>query len=245
MPIGSDENHAVEHGERLRRLGLLDMAQAKIVLQPQQHVAVANRRAMLRRQRHVAAGDGVHQLAQRDGVARAPAIEGIEDRPLAADSDAHEEVAGQRQPVHLPALGAGDVNGEDAEGDRKALATVDDAHEVGVLRVLVGQRIATIAIAPEQNLVERSNARVEGTSVARRAVDGVHQRSQMIAIDRHRAPGRLEHGERQRRLGQRQRFVRAATKRAQEGLRAGAVDEFAHLSGVTSIDCRGVGGEIA
>src|SRR5439155_17607732 len=79
-------------------------ARFEIVLQPEQHIAVADRRVMLRHQLDLLARGRLQQLAQHRRLANLPTVKRVEDQPLGAIAQPDQEVSGKRQPDALPAL---------------------------------------------------------------------------------------------------------------------------------------------
>ena len=63
-------------------------------------------------------------------------------------------MAGERQSLGRPSLGAGDMQIEDRQRHRQALAALDDAHEVGVLQIVVGLAVAAIGVGARDHLGE-------------------------------------------------------------------------------------------
>ena len=98
---------------------------------------------MLGGQLGILAAHAMQQLAQLRGVAGAPGMERIEDRPVASAPDAHQEVAGEVQPGGVLAHGARDMDVDDAQRHRQALAPLEHAREIGVLQIVVGRGIAS------------------------------------------------------------------------------------------------------
>ena len=143
----------------------------------------------------------LQQGAQLGGIAApAPSWKGSTHVARAVDADADQEMAGKGQAFGVPALGAGDMEIKDRQGDRQALAPLDHAHEVGVLQVVVGVAVAAIGIGPGDDLGE----------LLRRRAAAVHQVGKIGRHGRHvlterREVGSLvaaQHAERQRRLEQ-------------------------------------------
>ena len=64
----------------------------------------------------------------------------------AVDLDPDQEMAGKGQALGVPALRARDMQVEDRQRHRQALAPLDDPREVGVLQVVVGLVVAAIAV---------------------------------------------------------------------------------------------------
>src|SRR6185312_3041669 len=127
---------------------------------------------------------------------------------------------------------------------------VDDAHEVGVLQILVGQRVAPIAVAREDHRVERGDVALDIAAAARLRADVASERREMMMV-----AGEIHSGPLKRRQGQggrreRQRSVGHTADLTQKGLRGAAIVEAAvnarsvlahHLSGVTSMVLRCTG----
>ncbi len=63
-------------------------------------------------------------------------------RPV--DRHPDQKVPGEVQPLGIPALVACDLEIEQRQRHRQALAALDDLHEVGVLQVVVGRAVAAI-----------------------------------------------------------------------------------------------------
>ena len=82
-------------------------------------------------------------------------------------------------------------------------AAVDDADEVGVLQVLVGLRVAPIAMAAEDHAAERGGALVEIAGARRRLADLAGERRQMAVIAREVDLRPVARGKRQRRFRER------------------------------------------
>src|SRR3982750_2917437 len=74
-----DQQHALQHRCGLVEIALLDQADLEVVLEPQQDVAVADRRIMLRLQLGLLAGGSFQLAAEIGGGARLAASEGIEN----------------------------------------------------------------------------------------------------------------------------------------------------------------------
>ena len=55
-------------------------------------------------------------------------------------------MAGKGQALGVPALGARDMQIEDRQRHRQALAPLDDPREVGILQIVVGLAVAAIAV---------------------------------------------------------------------------------------------------
>jgi len=140
-------------------------------------------------------------------IARAPAAE------------AQQEMPREVEPLGRPALGPRRVQIEDAERDRQALAAVDHAHQVGVLRVVVGERVAAVAVALPDHRVERRDAPVQRRLPrALRQVGGVAgEQREVVAIALERHARAVERGHQQGRLGDVDRLVRLAAEPAQCG----------------------------
>src|SRR5205814_10526683 len=122
----------------------LNEARLQVVLQAQQYVTVRYRSVVLALKLAVDAGGRLQQFAQFGCSADSAAMEGVDDQPLGTVRQADKKMAGKGEPDGLPALGAARVHVENAESYRQALPAVDDAHQVGVLQVVIAQFIAGI-----------------------------------------------------------------------------------------------------
>src|SRR5262249_44565999 len=153
-------------------------AELDVVLQAQLQVAVADRRVMMRLELSLDAGGSLQQLAQLDHAAPPAAVERVEDGALAAALGPAQEVGGEVEAGGLPALRAGGVQEKDAERHRQPLAAVDDAHQVGVLQVVIAHLVALVAVAAGKHLGERLHLGVEAVAEAagRRAASSASRR---------------------------------------------------------------------
>ena len=158
-------------------------------------------------------------------------MEGIDHVARAVDADADQEMRGKGQALGLPALAAGDVEIEDRQRHRQALAPLDDAHEVGVLQVVVGLGVAAIAVGARDHLGERLG---RGAAAAHQVGEVGRHRRDMLAerreIDRLAA---TQHAQRQRRLEQVETLSIAGAKIAEprQLLQASAIIAHRHHSG--------------
>jgi hypothetical protein len=110
-------------------------------------------------------------------------------------------MAGEGEPGHFPALSPRGMNVEDPERHRQTFTAVDDPDQIGVLQVVIGQRVAGIAILQQDDLIERTSARGEVAGGIRMLADIAGDQPQMIAIMPEIDTRALERGKRQRRLG--------------------------------------------
>jgi hypothetical protein len=153
--IRREQQHALDDAHGLGELLALHQPKLDIVLQPQQHLAVADRRVVFGLELGGAAGRRLEHLAQLGRRADDSGIEGIDDGALALMLEPHQEVPGKRQPGHPPTLRPSAMDVEDAESDGQPLAAIDDPHQIGVLQIVIGRRVALIGIFAEDDLVER------------------------------------------------------------------------------------------
>src|SRR3984893_9297204 len=120
-------------------------------------------------------------------------------------------MAREGEPDSLPALSAAGVHVENTERHRQAFPAVDDAHQIGILQVVIGQRIAGIPVSQKQDLVESAGSLGYIAGRSGMAADITREHLQMLAVARRADPRAFERGERQGRLGDWQTaFARSA-----------------------------------
>src|SRR4029453_12471009 len=133
-PVRRDRQHAVERLCGRGPVLAVGQPQEDVVLQPEQHVAVRHRIEMLGMQLGLGPQHLAQQAAQVGGVAHRAVVKRIDHVPRAVDADADQEMRGEGQALGLPALAAGDVEIENRQRHRQALAPFDHAHRGGGLR---------------------------------------------------------------------------------------------------------------
>ena len=159
----------------------------------------------------VGTGGRLQQFAQFACGADPSAVERVEDQPLGTVRQTDKKMAREGEPDSLPALGAAGVHVENAERHRQALPAVDDAHQVRVLQVVIGQRVAGIPVFQKHDLVEGAGSLGDIAGRRGMAADIAREQLQMLAVARRADPRAFERGERQGRLGDRQdAFARSA-----------------------------------
>ena len=152
----------------------------------------------------VAAGCGLEQLAQFRGTADLTIVERVDDDAFRAIGQPDEKMAGEGEPGHVPALSPRGMDVEDPERHRQTFAAIDHPHQIGVLQVVIGQRVAGIAVFQQDDLVERAGASAEVAGSVGMIADIAGDQPQMIAIMPEIDTWTFERGECQRRLGDRQ-----------------------------------------
>src|SRR6516162_9367281 len=108
----------------------------------------------------------------------------VEDQPLGTIRQPDQKMPRECEPDCVPALGAAGMHVEDSERHRQALPPVDDAHQIGVLQVVIGQLVAGITIFEQDDLVERTRARRGIAAGARVPADIPGEHAQMLATAR-------------------------------------------------------------
>ena len=189
-----------------------------LVLEPEEDRPVADRRVVDRLELGIGSLELLEQAAQVAGLERLAPVEGIHDHAAVAVVHAYQEMTGEGQPVHRPALGPGGVDIEDAEAHGQAQAAVDDLKEVRVLGRIVALGIAGIAVRFEEHGVEVAAPalqRLVGPD-ARRQVRA--EPADMGAVARQRRTRQVEGAEQQRAIGQIDRVVRKGADRAEHAL---------------------------
>ena len=155
------------------------------------------------------------------GLQRLAAVEGIDDYAAVAFVHAHQEVAGEGEAIHRPALGAGGVDVEDAEADREARAAVDDLQQVRVLGCVVAVAVAGIAVRLEEHGVE-----VAAPALQRLVLPGERRHvgaepADVVAVGVERGARLVEGAEQQRGVRQVDLLVGTGADRAQRALDRG------------------------
>src|SRR3546814_4170175 len=105
----------------------------------QQDGAASDRGVVLREQFRVRPPARLQQLAQILHRALAAALERIEDRTCAAMVEPQQEMTRKVEPDHVPVEPVRRTQHQDAQRHRQPLAPVDDAQEVGVLQIVIGE----------------------------------------------------------------------------------------------------------
>ena len=138
-------------------------------------------------------------------------MERVEDQPLGAVRQPHKKMAGEGEPDGFPALGAAGVHVKDSQRHGQPLPAVDDAHQIGVLQIVIGQRVAGIPVFQKNDLVESAGSFRDISGCGRMLADIYREQPQMLAVPLRADPRAFERGERQGRLGDRQNaFARGA-----------------------------------
>ena len=114
--------------------------------------------------------------------------------------DADQEVPGETQAMHGPAARPAGVQVQNAQRHRQALAAVNHPHQVGVLDIVIGEFVSTVAKAGSHGFGQRGDAVIVGCVIGNG--DGAGQFRQMIAVAVERNLRPVQRGQRQRRLGQ-------------------------------------------
>ena len=136
-----------------------------------------------------------HQFAQLGGVAHQAVMERVDDVARAVDRHPDQEMAGKGQALGVPTLSARDMEIEDRQRHRQALAPLDDAREIGILQIVVGLAVAAIGVGARDHVGQpfgRGTAAVHEIGESGR--HGRHMLTQRSKIDRFAA---LQSGHRQ------------------------------------------------
>ena len=100
--VGRQQQHRLHDAQRRFGAAGLQQPRLDVVLQPQQHVAVGNRRVMRRRQLDILPRHRLQQLAQARRVADPAVVERIEDQPLGAVAEPDQEMSGESPARRCP-----------------------------------------------------------------------------------------------------------------------------------------------
>ena len=130
------------------------------------------------------------------------AVERVDDDAVVGAAQTEQEMGREVDPGDLPALGPGGMDTEDAEGDRQAAAAVDDAHQVGVLHVVIGRGVAFVSVARENDRAQRRRPVARGDGARRGPPRLRGQAIQMSAVVVDPGVGSVEGGEDQGRVGE-------------------------------------------
>lgn len=114
---------------------------------------------MLESQFRLFPDQGFQLFAQIDDGACGALVEGIENGGLAADPQAHQEMAGKIDPLDLPVQCAGGLDIENGQGDRQAAPPVDHPAEIGILQIVIGRFVAAIAMPCRHHVSQHVDAR--------------------------------------------------------------------------------------
>ena len=218
---GCDQQHALDDVGRLREFAHADVADLHVVLQPQQDVDIADRLEELGRQLGLVAGGGLDQPAQLGRIAGPTAMERIDDRAFAFAIDAHQEMPGKGDAIDLPALSATSVDVENPESHRQSAPPVDDAHQIGVLQIVIGRIVAAIAFLDVEDFVDRGAApvdRVGGAALGKPVGNVARQQGEMLEIAFGRDIRTVERCQCQRSLGE----IDLAVGQLRQGFEMGA-----------------------
>ena len=171
-----------------------------VVLQPEQHLAVAHAAEQAWLEPDRPPGDAFDQRAELGRRRRMAAREGIDRHRPAFARNADQEMRREVDATGGPAGRARGMDPEDAECHRQAAPTLDHPDEVGVGEIVVGLGIARIAVPAGEQCGECAGA-CAGRDVAqfgRRRGQGGEMRTRRREV----RPGRIDRGEQQRRLGE-------------------------------------------
>ena len=144
--IRRDHQHPVENFRDSIAFFRGDGPQLYIVQQADQCLPIADRRVMPGLQLGLYSCHLLEQPPQIGDVTLNAAVEGIKDDPPAIALELDQEMARKIDAGRRPALRPGNVDIQYSQRHWQAFAAFDDPYQIGILWIVVGQRVALIIV---------------------------------------------------------------------------------------------------
>lgn len=192
--------HSFNNAQRILGPAGTFVARFDVVLQTHKDVAIADRGVMVGRQFGFHPRRCFEKFAQINGRAFNSFIERIDDQPCAVFTGTYHKMAREVDPVSGEAMGPGSMQIQNAQRHRQPFFSIYDAHQIGILNIVIGEHIAVIAMRLEDDAVQCLDQR--DTAGGKGFADIIGKTRYMVAVPVKRDTRAVERGKRKRAFGE-------------------------------------------